>query len=124
MLYRYVLCKYVFLSFDFCKAHQAEWKWADNEMHLDVQKSGDNTAYEEGRVARINTRHVVIVPPCSKIVTLGIIKGKVGIPEIGMIQLQAKFLDKYQLGGASAIRRREGNPFGLYQYATGSHHPT
>ena len=24
------------LGFDFCKAHQAEWKWADDELHLDV----------------------------------------------------------------------------------------
>ena len=32
-------------GFNFCKAHQAEWKWADDELHLDVQKSGENTAY-------------------------------------------------------------------------------
>ena len=28
------------LGFDFCKTHQAEWKWADDELHLDVQKAG------------------------------------------------------------------------------------
>ena len=54
-----------FLGFYLFKAQQAEWKWADDEMHLDVQKSGENTIYEEGRVARITTRRVVIVPPRS-----------------------------------------------------------
>jgi len=97
------------LGFDFCKAHQAEWKWADDELHLDVKKSSENTAYEEGRVARITTRRVVIVPPRSENVTAGIIQGKEGIPEIGMIQPQGKFLEEYQLGVAAALGRREGN---------------
>ena len=35
------------LGFDFCKAHQAEWKWADDELHLNVQKLCENTAYIE-----------------------------------------------------------------------------
>ena len=34
------------LGFEFCKTHQAEWKWADDELHLDVQKSGEKQAYE------------------------------------------------------------------------------
>ena len=97
------------LGFDFCKAHQAEWKWADDELHLDVKKSSENTTYEKGRVARITTRRVVIVPPRSEIVTVGIIQGKEGIPEIGMIQPQGKFLEEYQLGVAAALGRREGN---------------
>ena len=49
------------------------------------------------------------MPPQSEIVTVGIIQGKVGIPEIEMIQPQGKFLEAYQLGVAAAIGRREGN---------------
>ena len=64
--------------------------------------------------------------PRSEIVMVGIIQGKVGIPEVGMIQPQGKFLEEYQLGVAAALGRREGNsvPFYAYQYAKGSHHPT
>ena len=49
------------------------------------------------------------MPTWSEIVTFGIIQGKVGIPEIGMIKPQGKFLEEYQLGVAAAIGRREGN---------------
>ena len=37
---------------------------------------------------------------------VGILQGKVGIPEIGMIQPQGKFLEEYQLGVVAAIGRR------------------
>ena len=97
------------LGFDFCKAYQAEWKWTDDELQFDVQKPGEHMAYEEGSVARITTMGVVIVQPQSEIISVGIMQEKVGIPEVGMIQPQQKFLEECQLGVEAAIGRRNYN---------------
>lgn len=97
------------LGFDFFKMHQAEWRWSDNELILGDVQGQIREVPPIGRIARVTTKDMVIVPPRSEIVTSGIIQGKVDIPKEGIIQPQGKFLEKYQLGVASVIGRKEGN---------------
>ena len=75
-------------GFDFFSNQQAEQRWAENELHLGTKNTESTSERNIGKVARITTRNVVIVPPQCEVVTSGIIQGKVGIPEVGMIQPQ------------------------------------
>ena len=94
---------------DFCRNHQGEWRWAKDELHLGAKNTEGTSESNTRKVARITTQNVVIVPPQCEVVTSRIIQGKVGIPEVGMIQPQGKFLEFYHVGVAAGIGKREGN---------------
>jgi len=96
------------LGFDFCKNHKAEWRWKDGELKLGADTQ-ETESYREGRVARVTTRELTVIPAKSEIVTIGIIEHEKECGEIGLVQPQSQFLEKHQLGVAAVLARREGN---------------
>ena len=52
----------------------------ENELHLNTNIQECISAVEDGRLARITTKNVMIVFPRSEVVTSEIIQGKLGIP--------------------------------------------
>ena len=62
-----------------------------------------------GWIARITTRSNVIIPPHSEVLANGILQGKMDTPVEEIIQLHGRFLEKYHVGVASVLGRRQGN---------------
>ena len=46
------------LEFDFCKNHQAEWRWKDNQLKLGGKLEEDDSSSIPGRVARITLKQL------------------------------------------------------------------
>ena len=57
------------LGFDFCKNHQAEWRWKDNQLKLGGELEEDDSSSIPGRVARITVKQLTVIPSKSEIVT-------------------------------------------------------
>ncbi len=74
------------LGFDFCKNHQAEWRWRDNQLKLGAERQEETESYMEGRVARITTKQLTVIPAKSEIVTSGILEHATECAEIGLVQ--------------------------------------
>ena len=97
------------LGFDFCKKHQAEWRWTDNQLKLGTEIREEDEDSMQGRVARITTKQLTVIPAKSEIVTCGILEHAKECAEIGLLQPQLKFLETHQLGVAAVLARKVGN---------------
>ena len=97
------------LGFDFCKNHQAEWRWRDNQLKLGAELGENDGSSIQGRVARITLKQLTVIPAKSEIVTSGILEHAKDCEEIGLIQPQSKFLEAHQIGVAAVLARKEEN---------------
>ena len=95
------------LGFDFCQNHQAEWRWKDKELTLRTEFTKDQK--ETAKVARITTKEEVEVPARCEIITSGIIEHAHEAADIGIIEAQSCFLERYQIGVASVLARKTQN---------------
>ena len=93
------------LGFDFCKNHQAEWRWKDNQLKLGGELETDDSSSIPGRVARITLKQLTVTPSKSEIVTSGILEHAKDCEEMGLIQPQSHFLETHQIGVAAVLAR-------------------
>ena len=97
------------LGFDFCKNHQAEWRWKDNQLKLGGELEEDDSSSIPGQVARITLKQLTVIPSKSEIVTIGILEHAKDCEEMGLIQPQSHFLETHQIGVAAVLARKEEN---------------
>ena len=97
------------LGFDFCKNHQAEWRWKDNQLKLGGELGEDDSSSIPGRVAKITLKQLTVIPSKSEIVTSGILEHAKDCEEMGLIQPQSHFLETHQIEVAAVLARKEEN---------------
>ena len=95
------------LGFDFCRSHQAEWRWKDKELTL----HGKDKCREvhEGQAARVTTGRVITVPPRCEVIVNGIVENATEAATVGLVQPQSTFLEQHGVGVAATLSRRTGN---------------
>ena len=97
------------LGFDFCRNHQAEWRWRDKEISLKCAAESARHIEVEESCVRVMTKANVQVPARSEIVVSGIIEGVQKAPQVGMIEPQSSFVEKYSLGVAAVLAQKMEN---------------
>ena len=97
------------LGFDFCRNHQAEWKWKDKEITLKANEQVSRRVEMSCKCARVMTKDNIEVPARSEIVVSGIIERAHKAPEIGMIEPQGTFVERFALGVAAVLGRKTEN---------------
>ena len=96
------------LGFDFCRSHQAEWRWTDKQLTLKPQVQVRHTE-EETQVGRVVTSERIRVPARCEIMVRGIVEHAQKTAREGMIEPQETFVQKYPIGVAAVLAKREEN---------------
>ena len=96
------------LGFDFCKNHQAEWRWKDKELRLN-EDTMSRKIITDFKTTRVTTRNNITIPARSEVIIAGIVEHAGEAPTVGIIQPQNTFLEHHSIGVAAAITTREAN---------------
>lgn len=96
------------LGFDFCKNHQAEWRWMDKELTLNNPSQSTGNPIQH-RVARVTTKTEVTIPARCEVVTAGIIEHAQTACEVGIIEAQTSFVERYSIGVAAVLAQKVEN---------------
>ena len=97
------------LGFDFCRNHQAEWRWQNKELTLAKNSESVRQILSQVQKTRVVTGKEVIVPDRCEILISGILEHASQAADVGMVEPQGTFLEKYQLGVAAVLAERRGN---------------
>ena len=94
------------LGYDFCKNHQAEWRWKDSELELTTKKGNGVEKQKPKEKGRVIVMEQVQIPARSEVVVSGMVMGPKDTTT-GMVQPLPAFTEKYGVVLAAAVCRPE-----------------